>query len=367
METNNYSEYIGALTAYYEQYNAAVGDVYVRLVKVRQQLAAALDYDSYADYSYDMTYGRDYTPEQGSAFLEGIRTHLLPVLNRANADLSLAWLDYDDASEESLRNMLESAAQNIGGTVFDAYRFMTAYDLCDIGKSPRKLEASFQTYLYDYEAPFVFLNSRGDSKDYTTFSHEFGHFTDSYYNYGANEDLETAETFSQAMEFLALTYTDTLSEKEKNTLLKKNLLDTLQTFVYQGAYADFESRVYALDPDEITLEKINDLYRQCCKDYGLYEQGFDFYYSQSWIDVLHFFEVPYYIISYCVSAETALQVYRLEAEEKGAGVAAYFRLLDRSYVAGVQQVMEGAKMESPFRDGVLEETAEFFTLKLGIK
>jgi oligoendopeptidase F len=367
METNNYSEYIGALTAYYEQYNAAVGDVYVRLVKVRQQLAAALDYDSYADYSYDMTYGRDYTPEQGSAFLEGIRTHLLPVLNRANADLSLAWLDYDDASEESLRNMLESAAQNIGGTVFDAYRFMTAYDLCDIGKSPRKLEASFQTYLYDYEAPFVFLNSRGDSKDYTTFSHEFGHFTDSYYNYGANEDLETAETFSQAMEFLALTYTDTLSEKEKNTLLKKNLLDTLQTFVYQGAYADFESRVYALDPDEITLEKINDLYRQCCKDYGLYEQGFDFYYSQSWIDVLHFFEVPYYIISYCVSAETALQVYRLEAEEKGAGVAAYFRLLDRSYDAGVQQVMEDAKMESPFRDGVLEETAEFFTLKLGIK
>ena len=367
LETDNYFVYIGALKAYYEQYNTSVGDVYVRLVKVRQQLAAALDYDSYAEYSYDMTYGRDYTPEQGEAFLEEIRTSLLPVLQSASSSLALSRLDYNAASEESLRNMLQSAAKNIGGTVFDAYRFMTAYELCDISKSARKLEASYQTYLYDYEAPFVFLNSRGDSKDYTTFSHEFGHFTDSYYNYGANEDLETAETFSQAMEFLALTYTDTLSDREKDTLLKMNLLDTLQTFVYQGAYADFESRVYALDPDEVTLEKINDLYRQCCKDYGIYENGFDFYYSQSWIDVLHFFEVPYYIISYCVSAETALQVYRLEAEEKGAGVAAYFRLLDRDYAAGVQQVMEDAKLESPFREGVLEQMASFFREKLELK
>lgn len=366
LETQDYTVYIGALQAYYDQYNASVGDVFVRLVKVRQQLAAALGYDSYAEYSYEMTYSRDYTPEEGDAFLADIRTYMIPVLEEANSDYSIARLNAGTATEGELRAMLRSAAERIGGTVWDAYRFMMAYELCDITQSSKKLEASYQTYLYDYESPFVFLNSSGSSRDYTTFSHEFGHFTDSYYNYGADEDLETAETFSQAMEFLALTYSETISEQQRQTLIKMNLYDTLQTFVYQAAYADFEARVYALDPNEITLEKINETFLQCCKDYGVYEFGFDFYYSQSWIDVLHFFEVPYYIISYCVSAETALQVYRLEAENEGAGVAAYFRLLDRSYDAGVQQVMEDAKLESPFAEGVLAGTAAFIEESLGL-
>ena len=99
----------------------------------------------------------------------------------------------------------------------------------------------------------------------------------------------------------------------------------------------------------------------------MYEESFDFYYSQAWIDVIHFFEAPYYIISYCVSAETALQVYRLEAAGEGEGVKAYFRLLDRDYEAGVQQVMEDAELENPFRDEVLQQTAAFFKKELRLK
>ena len=358
--TDDYLEYIGALQAYYAQYNPQIGEVYVELIKVRQQLAAALDYDNYADYSYEMTYSRDYSPEDGETFLNGIREHLVPVLEAAMENRSLSVLSAGSSTEESVMEMVRSAARNIGGTVWDAFRFMRAYELCDIAKSPVKIESSFQTYLFDYETPFVLVNAQGSGEDYMTFSHEFGHFTDAYYNYGANEDLETAETFSQAMELLALKYNDTLTEKQKTRLLKYALLESLQTFVYQGAYADFEARVYALDPEEITVEKINSLFLDCCKEYGVYDYGFDFYYSQCWIDVIHFFEVPYYIISYCVSAETALQVYQLEAETDGAGVAAYFRLLDRDYSAGVQQVMEDAEMENPFRDDVLQETADFF-------
>ncbi len=367
LETDDYYEYLGVLRSYYEQYNDSVGDVFVRLLRVRRQLAEALEYDSYADYSYEMSYKRDYSPEDGTVFLDGIREHLVPVLEKAESNPALMTLSVGSSTEDSVMEMLRSAAENIGGTVWDAFRFMRAYELCDIAKSPVKVESSFQTYLYDYECPFVLVNAQGSGEDYTTFAHEFGHFTDSYYNYGANEDLETAETFSQAMEFLALKYSDTLNELQRSRLLKSALYSLLETFVYQGAYADFEARVYALDPDKITVEKINDVFRDCCKEYGIYEEGFDFYYSQCWIDVIHFFEVPYYIISYCVSAETALQVYRLEEEKEGAGVDAYFRLLDRDYEAGVQQVMEDAEMENPFRDDVLSETADFFIEELGLK
>ena len=367
LETDDYYTYIGALQAYYDSYNASVGELFVRLVKVRQQLAAALDYDSYADYSFDVTYTRDYSPEQGVEFLDGIRTHLVPVLEKAMPQFGFSSPSFGSASEQNVMEMVASAAQTIGGSVWDAYRFMRAYGLCDIAQSPKKIEGSFQTYIYDYEAPFVLVNAKGSGEDYTTFAHEFGHFTDAYHNYGANEDLETAETFSQAMEFLALQYSDALSQRQRDSLLRYKLYDLLETFVYQGAYAEFEARVYALDPEKITVERINEIYLQCCKDFGVYEDGFDFYYSQGWIDVLHFFEVPYYVISYCVSAETALQVYELETRQKGDGVAAYFRLLDRDYSAGVQQVMEDAELESPFRDDVIEQTAEFFQKQLGLK
>lgn len=367
LESESYSEYLGALQAYYEQYNQKVGDVFLRLVKVRRQLAEALGYESYAAYSYEVTYRRDYSPAQGSAFLEEIREKLVPVLEKANRKASLAMLSPGSATEQKVMEMVESAAQSIGGTVWDAYRFMRAYELCDIARAPEKVEASFQTYIYDYEAPFVLVNAQGTGEDYTTLSHEFGHFTDAYYNYGANEDLETAETFSQAMEFLALRYTNTLADNQRDNLLRGKLLDALRTFVYQGAYAEFEERVYELDPEELSIEAINALFLRACKDYGIYERGFDFYYSQSWIDVIHFFEVPYYIISYCVSAQSSLEVYQLEAQKQGEGVAAYFRLLDRDYEAGVREVMKTAGLGDPFEEAVLERTAEFFLRELGLE
>ena len=365
LESSDYQEYIGALRAYYQQYNPQVGELFLKLVRVRQQLAQALDYPSYADYSYEVNYQRDYTPEQGQAFLEGIQTHLVPLMEELFPQLSMIGYDSLRPTEDQVVEMLRSAAEKLGGSVWDAYRFMMAYELCDIHKAQEKVESSFQAYIYDYEAPFVLVNAQGSGDDYTAFAHEFGHVTDAYRNYNLDEDLETAETYSQAMEFLALCCTDTLSERDSQRLLRAKLADALDIFIYQGAYASFEEQVYKLEPEALTLDAVNQIFLQCCKDYGIYETGFDFYYSQSWIDVVHFFEVPYYIISYCVSAQTSLELYRLEAEQSGEGIAAYFRLLDRPYGKGVQAVMEAAELSNPFREGVLEQTAGFFRRRFG--
>ena len=89
LESQDYYEYIGALQAYYEQYNQSVGDIYLQLVGIRQQLASALEYDTYGEYSYEVVYSRDYTPEQGAAFVDGIREYLVPVLKKANMNLAL--------------------------------------------------------------------------------------------------------------------------------------------------------------------------------------------------------------------------------------------------------------------------------------
>ena len=344
----------------------AVTDCYIRLVKVRKKMAKALDYDSYAEYAYDISYHRDYTVEQGEAFIDGIQTYIVPVMGELLNSSVLYSLYIEGASEDDVEEMVESAAKNIGGSVYDAYRFMKQYGLCDIKQDPKKLEGSFETYLYDYEAPFVLINAQGTSGDYTTFAHEFGHFTDGFYNYGANEDLETAETFSQAMELLALNYTDTLGSRKKSRLTKIQLIDLLQAYLTQAAFARFESEVYKLPNKELTPENVNKIFMQVCLDFGLAEEGEEEVYASAWTEILHFFEVPYYVIAYCVSADNALQVYRLETEKQGDGVAAYFRLLDRDHEAGVQQFMEDANLENPFREDGLAESADFLRAQLGL-
>ena len=266
--------------------------------------------------------------------------------------------------KEAAGQALQTAAEALGGAWADAFRFMDRYGLYDISQAPEKEDISYQTYLYSYEAPMLIVNSVGDSSDFTAFAHEFGHFTEAYYTYAASEDLETAETYSQATEFLALCYTTSLSDREREQMLRLKLLDALETFLSQASYARFEERVYALPESELTVDRVNEISREVNRDYGYYDPEYDNYYTLGWIEVTHFFSNPFYVISYCVSADTSLQVYQLEAAEPGAGVKAFEALLDRGYAYGVKEVMKNAGLENPFSPGRMKTLADFFRQEL---
>ena len=362
LDDSSYYEYIGVLQAYYTKYNKSVGSIYIELVKTRQQMAKALGYESYAEYAYEIVYERDYSAAQGIDYLRQVQNTLVPVYLDVSEESSDASFPM---SGDEVSAALQAAIRNIGGQTEEAFTFMSAYRLCDLSSTPSKFDSSYTTYLYNYETPFLTVNAHGTSDDFITFSHEFGHFTDNYVTYNSEEDLETAETFSQSMEFLALCYTEgVLSDAQVEALLRGNLRSTLDVFIQQTMLAMFEQQVYALDESKLTVDAINGIYRQCCKDFGIYSPYADFYFSQSWIDITHFFEAPYYVISYVVSADTALQVYRLEAGTPGAGLDAFNRLLEREAGDGVQAVMEKAGLDNPFRAGSLDELAAFFRAEL---
>lgn len=364
---NSPADYIEILETYYDTYNPILGQSYVELIRIRRQMAEVLGYDSYADLCYEQTYGRDYTPQDASSYVAQIRSYLAPLFSELmDSDLLYASLT-KKTDEAAIRSALRSVVTDLGGVPLEAYNFMIAYDLSDVTKRDEKMETSFTTYLQEYEAPYILLNATGTADDIFTFAHEFGHFTDSYYSYQNDEDLETAETFSQGMEWLALCHLNgVLSEKELENARLSKLADTVSVFVSQAAYSDFEDRVYALEDDELSVEAINSIYRAICKDYGFYLSYADFYYSMGWIDIPHFYEAPYYVISYCVSADTALQIYQRELAEEGGGVALYFNLLDRTAGDGVQAVAEAAGMENPFADGRIREIRDFLSAQLSL-
>ncbi|MBQ1575567.1 MAG: hypothetical protein IIZ83_01280, partial [Oscillospiraceae bacterium] len=274
-------------------------------------------------------------------------------------------VNYSPLDTEGLYAALRGVANNIGRHCAEAFSFMDKYELCDIEPSAYKADTSFQIYLSLYDAPFVFLDPTETTLDFTTFVHEFGHFTDTYTNFDAAETIDLAEVYSQALEFLSLSHMDgVLPAADVEALRTGQMLDALNTFVQQASFANFESTAHAIGPDELTAEKLNALFLQSAQDFGLCPQGFEDYYQYLWMDIIHLFEYPFYVISYPVSLDVAMQIYVLEVEEEGKGLDKYFEMMPRDYDTFMETVTENG-LQSPFAEGGLASIAQVIADTLG--
>lgn len=351
------SAYNDAVVAYYTQYNERVADLFIRLVSVREQLAGAMGYDSYEQMQYSYGFGRDYTPEQAEGYLQDIKTYMVPLYR----DLSVSSVPYEiwysDLDEETLRDILRQSVSDFGGSVQEAYDFMLRHELCDLKQDSRKANMSFETYLNDYEAPFLFVNAAGTNEDILTFAHEFGHYSDAYVNLNSYESVDLAEVYSQAMEYLVLSRLDEqLDEEEVDNLARIKMIDTVEMFVQQASYAEFEHRVYALGAENLSAEVLNETARKVAKEYGYYVYQYDEFFSLSWIDIPHYFEQAFYIVSYPISDDLAMQIFDLERGEPGAGMQRYLDNLERDF-SGMMGLVDAGGFESPFAPGRVEAIA----------
>lgn len=357
METLRGNAYNQAIIAYFDQYNEPFADLFIRMVAVREQQAEELGFDSYEEMQYLFDYERDYTPAQTEEYLREVRTWIVPLYkDLLNGRLSTrVWTD--SVSEEQLQTLLSTACAEIGGDVAEAYDFMIDCGLYDISVDNRKAQMSFQTYLDEYEAPFLFLNARGDTDDILSYAHEFGHYCEAYVNMNAYETIDLAEVYSQGMEYLMLSrLSDQLSERDLGNIARLKMIDTVEMYAQQASFAAFEHEVYAIGSKDLTAEKINEISRQTAIDYGYYEKDYDPFYSESWVDIVHFFEQPFYVISYPVSNDLAIQFYELELAEPGSGMERYLASLERDFT-GLMGLVDAGGFESPFAEGRLEKVA----------
>ena len=353
-------EYNQLLDAYYEKYNPILGELYLRMMELRKAQAEELGYDSYADMMFDIGFDRDYSVEDGRAFVESVKRTLLPVCQKHMNDARHEQLMEGFVSEEQLYGVLETVAHGLGGEIAQAYDFMRRNELCDLAMSDVKANMSYQTYLDDYDAPFLFVCPYGDRTDVITVTHEFGHYAEAYISYCAYRSIDLAEVFSQTMQFLALDQLrGVLGEYGVEELRLLNLYDMLSTLMWQSAYAEFEDRAYAME--EPSVEKLNVLMNEIGTEFGLNPEN-DPSFGLSWIDITHFFEQPFYVISYPVSAVCALEIYERELAG-GTGLADYLRLVDSEEIGIVGAAAE-AGLQNPITDERVRDIAAFLDRQL---
>ena len=349
----SYTDYTRAYELYYNKYNPLATDIFVELVKVRKEIAQELNYESYAHFAYDYHYERDYTPEQVANYTDDIARYLSDYYYTAAYNSYTMPMDTD-----TVMATLQDIAYRFGGELATAYDFMEAYELYDISSSSSKMPGSYMSYLHSYGMPFMYVSPTGEVDDLLTAAHEFGHFVDGYVNCNQTDSKDCAEVFSQGLEYLALDMAG-LDRYQKKQLTQAKLSDSLLVFLSQSCYAEFEQRVYDLPEKDLTAENINALFLECNEKFGMAGFGMDSIIAPGWIDIMHFFVAPYYVISYCVSNDVALQIYEIEQNE-GLGMEVYQDLLHHSANSTFMTMVEEAELDSPFQRGRVAELEDFF-------
>lgn len=353
-ESLDYDSYLMAYQLYYNKYNPQVGEIFAEMIRTRNEIAKELGYDTFADFAYSYYYDRDYTPEEAEDYLSDIAAELAPMYFYAVYGAQ----NTTPCSTDEVLDLFEKTVYRFGGEFATSYEFMQAYDLMDITDSSSKMPGSYVTYLSSYQMPFLYVSPTGKLDDLLTCCHEFGHFVDGFVNCNGTSSIDCNEIFSQGLEFLSLSRAE-LDDDEREALTISKVADSLMTFVSQAAYAEFELRAYALPDDQLNTEGLNALFLECMEEFGQSYTGMEDIIAPGWIDIQHFLIAPYYVISYCVSNDAALQIFQLE-EENGTGLETYRALMSTSSGNTILALLEENGMESPFEPGRIEELADFF-------
>ena len=345
----------------YEKYNEEACNIYIELVKVRKEIAEELDYQCYEDYMA-YSYSRDYTPEDLEEYLAAVKEYIVPIYDKAyDKGIINEFYELDDLSTESAMEYFDSFVSKLPEQINEARDFMKTYGLYNVSDDDNVNDNSYNTYLDNYDSPFMFIKTGGSIDDLLTMVHEFGHFCDDYINYNGDYCLDTTETMSQGLEYMLLCYLD--DEQTASALTKFKMLDTLYLYINQASFYDFEHRVFDLPDEELTAQNINSIFGDVAEEYGYYNDSTT---ALSWIDITHFFEYPFYVISYCISDSAAFSLYNMELEQTGTGLDMYIRLLNDTANFSFAELLEKEGMSSPVSVQTVQEIAGVLAERLGV-
>ena len=340
------------IALYYEKYNELLVGIYAELVKVRLAIADELDTD-YVSYAYK-SFDRDYTPEQANAYMDSITKQLLPIVSDIKFDASVL-----NSKVDTLKSFhtLSYAASKMGGKTSEAFDYMVKYGLFELSASENKVGLSFETFLEKYNSPFMFASSTGTAYDFSTYTHEFGHFVYDYSNLGEGLTVDSTEIASQAMAYIMPLYSDGIGDISGDDMLKANLGSTVDLYLSTCFINKFETSVYSLSQSEITPDKLTALAKTAALEVGL-DEGAATRLSTSWFEIQHIYIAPMYYVSYAVSNDVALQILEAELNDAGeGGVKAFEKLISKDHALPLYDGITRIGFESPFAEGRAEKIA----------
>lgn len=308
-----------------------LGPIYVELVQIRDRIAKLNEYDTYVEYAYEETYGRDFTAEDAQAFCEAVKRISEDAYDEVTHGSSSRISISASMKPAQLLDALGTAARELDPEIYEHWVFLTENKLYDIGSESTRIDACFSTYFQSTETPFIFCKTGGRFRDFTSLSHEFGHFINFHNKKEDNvllcpDRFDLSEIHSNGLELLMTNTYPTLFGIQANKAAKSEVADALQGILDGCLYDEFQRRIYA-DPS-MTAEQIRDLFYDLCVEYGKDENEWELNYD--WLFVPHNFSSPLYYLSYAVSGISALEIWSTSQRDVQAGLALWKEVLSYS-------------------------------------
>lgn len=363
--------YIEIYQGLYQEKNSVLGEIYLELVQLRTQQAKLNEYESYAEYSYDARYVRDYSLEDVEALFEEIKKGVVPALADIqdiyySMDFSAIYELPETTAKERL-SKIRPYLEEVDPELTETFDYMEKYRQYDMDAAEGKADTGFTVKLPYYNDAFIFDSPYNYYFDYTTAIHEFGHYNYMFHNMEnvllEQSNIDLCEIHSQGLEMLYYDYDDQLFDGEAGELFQFiEVYQMAQNAVQAALVSEFEIQVYE-NPD-MTLEDMNKLYLNLSKKYG-------FYYDRkmteiySWVDISHIFSSPCYYIGYSTSAFSSLDLLTLSEENRHEAVEKYMELTTLPTYAPYCQAIEYVGLRDIFEKGVpktiMQETADILT------
>ena len=345
-----------------QERNQSAGEIYRQLVQVRTDIAREAGYDSYVDYAYGTIYNRDYTLEDIQPVWEAVKEYIVPLSEKVVDSIdSREFRGLHRRTRSSGEEILDAIQPYMGqidpelGETFD---FMRTHHLYDIEYSDSKLYMGYTVGLPQYGTAFIFNQPYGDFQDYIDTVHEFGHFNETFHctqhDLWSDFNIDVGEIHSQGLTLLFTEYSDEIFGQYGDTFSRIVLWNILDTVADGCLYDEFQATVYQ-NPD-MTLEEINQLYKQLAVQYGYWyddeDEGYD------WIQVSHNFQNPLYYISYATSALSSLDLWLISLEDRDKAVDIYLELAALSLSRPYRETIEQVGLRNIFRPRTIPKMAE---------
>lgn len=339
--------------------NEHLGDIFVRLVEVRNRIAALHGYSSYAEYAYKETYHRDYSPEDAQLFCNMIKrssADLQRAFSMTNAMNTKGLTDLSYRGSELFAALIPCFAQ-LSDELLESATYIYEHKAYDDDISPNKVGTGASDNIRYYNMPFYYNNATGDINDLTTAIHELGH-CNKFYWAGDHWNtfpmcIDTAEVHSQALELLMFRYYPELLGSEANNAEWFIVYHKVISDIIEGClYDEFQRRVY--ETEDLTLKKTNMIFRDLCAEYGLITEDDERTELYQWADIPHNFNAPMYYISYATSVVGSFMFWQESREDYFKAVDDYLDFTSQPNELGFVDTFRAIGKESPMTEAAVD-------------
>lgn len=371
------AELMEAIYGYYEESGGRLAEIFMKMVRVRDETAKISGFDNYAQYAYETLYGRDYGIDEAAEFHAGVKKHIVPVYKRLGEMLVSSNAPTDMSDGEIIAAVGECIG-DISSEMKTSYDYMISHGMLDMEYSENKVPAgnAYTVMLEKYEVPYIFIspNEENDIWKVDSLIHEFGHFNtmlyDPYYRIprggsAVEEDFlsqntDLSEVDSQGLEMLFMEYNDELYGVNAPDADIYRIYSMLDSICSGCLFDEWQTIVY--ENPRLSAEEADAVFNSLAEDYGTYGGGLPYL----WTGVTHNFDEPMYYISYAVSAMASLELWSAGLEDKDRAREMYMRLSSMGDHVPFRAALNDAGFGDIFSEDAMSRAAknieEHFTL-----